>query len=153
MSGAESEDNDKDSSLPVGLSGKKGKAATKDARKRQPVDDDFDSEEERAALASEQKESRQNKKSVQFNIKSNVDRLKKLKQQAKASEGNAGAMAADKAEEAKNNDDGATEAADADAATESNQKELRERRTSSRLQKKVTVEIGTSKSILKKRTG
>ena len=58
MSGAESEDNDKDSSLPVGLSGKKGKAATKDARKRQPVDDDFDSEEERAALASEQKESR-----------------------------------------------------------------------------------------------
>ena len=62
-------------------------------------------------------------------------------------------MAADKAEEAKNNDDGATEAADADAATESNQKELRERRTSSRLQKKVTVEIGTSKSILKKRTG
>ena len=151
MSGAESDDKDKDSSLPVGLSGQKGKAATKDAKKRQPVDDDFDSEEERAALASEQKETRQNKKSVHFNIKSNVDRLKKLKQQAKANEGNA--AAADKAEEAKNNGDGANEAADADAATESNQKELRERRTSSRLQKKVTVEIGTSKSILKKRTG
>ena len=43
------------------------------------IGDDFDSEEERAALASEQKETRQNKKSVQFNIKSNVDRLKKLK--------------------------------------------------------------------------
>ena len=63
-------------------SDKEGDEENKDGKavkKRAQVDDDFDSEEERAALDNDARERRKNKKTVQFNIKSNVERLKKLK--------------------------------------------------------------------------
>ena len=70
-------------------SDKEGDEENKDGKavkKRAQVDDDFDSEEERAALDNDARERRKNKKTVQFNIKSNVERLKKLKKQKEKDE-------------------------------------------------------------------
>jgi len=89
--------------------------------KRPQDDNDFDSEEERAVLEKDKRESRVNKKSVHFNIKSNVERLKKQKLAVNQAKGAA---------------DGVDEAADQQREAES-ALECKERRQSSRLINKV----------------
>ena len=69
-----------DSDFDKGSSGAAASRSDKEERKKNVDDEDFDSEEERDALAKDHKEKKA-KKSVQFNIKSNVERLRKQKQQ------------------------------------------------------------------------